>query len=187
MQSPLKLLSVEEYLQRELKAQVRHEYVAGQIYAMVGASQAHNIIAGNIFALLRSHVRGSFCRAFISDMKVNIKANNNSSDLFYYPDVVVSYDPKDNNRYFLDSPSLICEVLSPSIQVTDKREKRLNYQTIDSLKEYVLISQDEIKVEIYRKNDLGEWTIATLRENDSLELSSVGLNLTMADIYEDAF
>lgn len=185
MRSPLNLLTAEEYLNLEQDAEIRHEYVAGQIYAMAGASEAHNLIAGNIFALLRPHLRGSSCRTFVSDMKVKVKAQK--ADIFYYPDLLVTCNPNDNKKYFKTSPNLIVEVLSNSTETTDKREKRLNYQTIDSLQEYVLVSQDEIKVEIYRKDNNGNWTIETLGKDDDLQLNSVGLTLTMADIYEDVF
>ena len=157
MRSPLNLLTVEEYLKFEQGAEIRHEYVAGQIYAMTGSSREHNLIATNLISLLRPHLRGGSCRAFVSDMKVKIETGIQRADLFYYPDVVVTCNPQDRQRYFLTSPCLVIEILSPSTQATDKREKRINYQTIDSLQEYVLISQDEIKVEIYRKDNNENW------------------------------
>lgn len=183
--SPLNLLTVEEYLKLEQDAEIRHEYVAGQIYAMAGASEAHNLIAGNIFALLRPHLRGTSCRAFVSDMKVKVKTQQ--ADIFYYPDLLVTCDPNDNKKYFKTNPSLIVEVLSDSTETTDKREKRINYQTLESLQEYVLISQDEMKVEIYHRDSNDNWTVETLGKNDDLQLDSVGLTLTMPDIYEDVF
>ncbi|MDJ0648479.1 MAG: Uma2 family endonuclease [Xenococcaceae cyanobacterium MO_188.B19] len=183
MQSPLNLLTVEEYLKSEQDSEIRHEYVAGQIYAMAGASEEHNLIVGNIFALLRPHLRASSCRAFVSDMKVKVKTQQ--ADIFYYPDLLVTCDPNDNKKYFKTNPNLIVEVLSDSTQTTDRREKRINYQSLESLQEYVLVSQDEIKVEIYRKDNNGNWTVETLGESDDLQLNSVGLTLTMADIYED--
>ena len=183
--SPLNFLTVEEYLKFEQDGEIRHEYVAGQIYAMAGASEAHNLIVGNIFALLRPHLRGSSCRGFFSDMKVKVKMQQ--ADIFYYPDLLVSCDPNDNKKYFKTSPSLIVEVLSDSTETTDRREKRINYQTIESLQEYVLISQDEIKVEVYRRDNNDNWTVEILGKDDDLQLNSVGLTLTMADIYEDVF
>lgn len=185
MRSPLNLITVEEYLNLEQDAEIRHEYVVGQIYAMAGASEAHNLIAGNIFAVLRPHLRGSSCRAFVADMKVKVKAQK--ADIFYYPDLLATCDPNDSEKYFKTYPSLIVEVLSDFTETTDKREKRINYQTIDSLKEYVLVSQDETRVEIYCKDNNGNWTVETLGKNDDLQLNSVGLTLTMADIYEDVF
>ncbi len=183
MQSPISFLTVAEYLEAENESKIRHEYLGGQVYAMAGASEEHNLITTNIIALLRPHLRGSSCRAFVSDMK--IKISTQKADIFYYPDITVTCDPEDNERYFKTRPSLVIEVLSNSTKTTDKREKRLNYQTISSLREYVLIAQDEIKVEIYRQDAQGNWIQKILSENDELQLSSVGLTLTMADIYED--
>ena len=202
MRSPLNLLTVEKYLKLEQDAEIRHEYVAGQIYAMAGASEAHNLIVTNLIALLRPHLRGSSCRTFVFDMKVKVKTQQ--ADIFYYPDLLVTCDPNDNKKYFKTNPNLIVEVLSNSTETTDKREKRcdpaavsaakertsrqrINYQTIKSLQEYVLVSQDEIKVEIYLKDDKDDWTVETLGKDDDLTLGSVGLTLTMADIYEDVF
>lgn len=185
MQSPLNLLSVEKYLESEQEAKIRHEFVAGQIYAMAGASEAHNLIVTNLIAILRPHLRGGICKAFVSDMKVKVQAQK--ADIFYYPDLLVTYDPDDNEKYFKTNPSLIIEVLSNSTETIDRREKRVNYQTINSLKEYVLISQDEIKIEIYRKDSKGNWGIETLEKDDDLSLDSVGLTLLMSDIYEDVF
>ncbi|BAZ17128.1 hypothetical protein NIES4071_90060 [Calothrix sp. NIES-4071] len=183
MQSPVNFLTVEEYLKAEECSDTRHEYVDGQIFAMAGASEEHNQVAGNIYAILRPHLRGTSCRAYISDMKV--KVNVQKVDIFYYPDLLVTCDPNDRERYFKTNPSLIVEVLSNSTEVTDKREKRINYQNIKSLQEYILISQYEIKVELYRKDAQGNWALQILGKDDSLELKSVGLTLTMADIYED--
>lgn len=185
MQSGLSWLTVEEYFKFEQDAEIRHEYVAGQIFAMAGASEEHNLIVGNIFALLRPHLRGSPCRTFVSDMKVKVKLQ--TADIFYYPDLLVTCDRNDNERYFKTSPNLIVEVLSDSTTTTDRREKRINYQTLESLQEYVLVSQDTIRVEIYRRDDNGNWTVETLDQDDNLQLNSVGLSLTMADIYEDVF
>ncbi|MBD2484266.1 Uma2 family endonuclease [Planktothrix sp. FACHB-1365] len=182
MRSPLPLLTVENYLNAEANSQTRHEYVGGYVFAMAGASEEHNIIAGNILALLRPHLRGSSCRVFVSDMKVKVQ-----DDIFYYPDLLVTCNPQDNHRYFKTQPSLIIEVLSESTETTDRREKLMNYQTLDSLKEYVLVSQNQMQVEVYRQDDQGNWTIQILGQKDDLILESVGLTLTMAQIYEDVF
>jgi Uma2 family endonuclease len=183
MQSPFNMLTVTEYLEAEKSSDIRHEYVAGQVFAMAGASEEHNLIVTNIIAILRPHLRGSSCRAFISDMKVKVKIRN--ANIFYYPDVIVTCDPEDNERYFKTRPNLIIEVLSNSTAKIDKREKRINYQTIDSLKEYVLVYQDQIKVEIYRQDDQGNWSTEVLGKEDKIRLDSVDLTLMMADLYED--
>src|SRR5206468_12167348 len=129
----------------------RHEYLAGQVSGMGGTSATHNLIAGNVFARLRAHLRGRPCRVFISDMKVRLEA----VDFFYYPDVLVTCDPEDSVEYFNTRPCLIVEVTSPSTALIDKREKLLAYQILDSLCDYVLIAQDEMKVQVYRRVQSG--------------------------------
>ena len=178
---PLLTLTVAEYLESEKSSPVRHEYLAGYVYAMTGTSAAHNLIAGNVFARLRAHLRGGPCRVFISDMKLRIEAINT----FYYPDVMVTCDPEDREDYFKSRPSLIIEVSSPSTVVIDRREKLLAYQKIPNLREYILISQDEIKVEVYRRDQGGRWWEQTLEREGELELESVGLKIELNDVYED--
>ena len=178
-------ISTTDYLEGEKTSQVRHEYLGGQIFAMSGGSEEHNRIAGNIYANLLRHLRGSGCKTFIADMKVKIAVAQNSSDIFYYPDVMVTCDPQDTEKYYKSFPCLIVEVLSPSTQDLDRREKRLNYQSLGSLQEYVLVSQTEMKVEVYRPSEAGYWSREILGKEDFLELKSVGLTLTMTDIYDE--
>ncbi|HVG21341.1 MAG TPA: Uma2 family endonuclease [Blastocatellia bacterium] len=183
MKSPIPVftLSEAEYLENEKASPVRHEYLAGLVYAMAGASAAHNIIAGNLFTRLRMHLRGKPCQAFMSDMKVKIEA----IDTFYYPDVMVACDPSDNADYFRTNPVLIIEVTSPTTAATDRREKLLAYQKIHGLREYVLIAQDEVSVQVYRRNKNGRWWEETLGPDDVIELESVDLNMTVKEAYED--
>lgn len=178
---PILTLTVAEYLENEKFSPVRREYLAGQVYAMAGTSAAHNIIALNIASRLRAHLRGGPCQVFISDMKLRIEAINT----FYYPDVIVTCDPEDQEDYFKTKPSLIIEVTSPSTVVTDHREKLLAYQKIAGLREYVLISQDEIKIEIYRRDHGGHWWLHTLEREGELQLESVGLKIDLTNVYED--
>jgi Uma2 family endonuclease len=187
MSVPLTYLTVEKYLKAEESSEIRHEYIAGQVFAMSGGSKEHNRITLNIASILRSHLRGSSCSVYMSDMKVRIQSTNKTkpADLFYYPDLVVTCNPQDQDRFFVNYPCLIIEVLSPSTEAIDKREKRINYQALDSLQEYVLVSQDQIQVEIYRKDAQGNWSVQTLDKGDDLQLKSVGLTLTMTEIYED--
>jgi Uma2 family endonuclease len=185
MQSPVNFFTVEEYLKAEQSSEIRHEYLGGQVFAMSGSSKEHNLITLNIASRLRSHFRGGSCSVFIADMKVKIELANKGKNIFYYPDVIVSCDPQDQDRFFLNYPCLIIEVLSPSTEITDKREKLVNYRTLETLQEYVLVSQDEIKVEVYRQDEQGNWTLQILDKNDELQLKSLGLTLTMSEIYED--
>ena len=183
MQVQLQYLPFYEYIELEKTSEIRHEYLGGQVFAMSGSSEEHNLIAGNIHARLRFHLRGSSCRAFISDMKVRIE----EADVGYYPDIMVVCDPEDSDRYFKTRPSLIVEVLSPTTKSTDRREKLLAYKKIPTLQEYVLVSQDEIKIEIYRKDAQENWSLEILSKDDKLCFNSVIFTMTMAEVYEDVF
>ncbi len=178
-------LSPGDYLQREMTSSIRHEYLGGQIFAMSGGSEEHNRIAGNLYALLLTHLRGSGCKTFIADMKVRLAKN--SVDVFYYPDVMVTCDGEDRERFYKVSPCLVVEVLSPSTENLDRREKRLNYQSLPSLQEYVLVSQEEMKVEVYRREAGENWSVEIFGERDRLELESVGLTLMVTDVYDEVW
>lgn len=174
-------LSVDDYLEGELKSDVRHEYVDGEVYAMAGAGRAHNLIVTNVVAHLRNRARGTRCLVFAADMKVRVESWN----AFYYPDVVLSCDPSDDKEYYLTAPCLIVEVLSSSTEGIDRREKLRAYRTLESLREYVLISQDQRRIEVYRRGADGAWSLETLSEGDLLQLECVGASLSLAEVYED--
>ena len=171
----------EQYLEDELKRTYRCEYVDGQIFAMAGASWAHNAISLNIGGILNSHLAKSPCQTFVNDMKVNIKHAKGES--FYYPDIVVGCPSKNNHKYYLEQPLLIIEVLSESTEKIDRREKLLAYQTISSLKEYVIVSQTEPLIEIYRRDDQNKWWKTDFVGEEIVELKSVDLSLQMSQIY----
>lgn len=174
-------LSVEAYLEGELHAEVRHEYLAGEVYAMTGASRAHNLIAGNLFTALHTHLRGGPCRVFMSDMKLRLR--HAREDYFYYPDLMVTCRAEDNARYWCEQPALIVEVLSESTERTDSREKLFAYQHIPALQEYVLLAQDRRGATLFRRAD-EEWSVTRLGGGDTLELASVGLSVPLERIYE---
>jgi Uma2 family endonuclease len=179
-QSLKSVLTVEEYLHYEELSDIRHEYIQGQVYAMSGGSREHDLISGNIYMALRIHLDGGRCQVFSANMKVKI----NRLDLFYYPDVSVTCNPQDQEKYFLESPCLIVEVLSPSTERIDRQEKLINYRELKSLQEYVLVSQTEKKVEVYRRGDRSEWNLETFDQDDIVELQSVGLQLPLSEIYK---
>lgn len=158
---------------------VKYEYVNGQVYAMAGASRNHNILAGELFALLRNHLRGKWCRAFQGDMKVGIQTA--SEQHFYYPDVHVTC-VEETNRYFNTAPCLIIEVLSESTARIDRYEKLVAYRLLDALQEYVLCSQDTALVEIYRKRS--ELKAEYFVTGQSFTLESVGLTMAVNELYE---
>jgi Uma2 family endonuclease len=174
-------LTINAYLTLEQTSLERHEYVAGQVYAMAGGSEEHDLIAGNFYTRLRSHLRGQGCRVFSGNMKIYIA----KLDIFYYPDLSVICDPADTERYFKERPQLLIEVLSPSTARIDRNEKLINYRQIESLEEYVLVSQTEAMVEVYRRGAAGAWVSEVLKGDGAVRLTSVGLTLTLAEIYED--
>jgi Uma2 family endonuclease len=171
-------LSPEDYLEGERHSMVRHEYVAGQLYAMTGASDTHNLIAGALYAALRARLRGGPCRVFIADMKVR------TAEAFYYPDVLVGCDPADTEPYYKTRPSLIVEVSSPSTERADALEKRVAYQGLDSLVEYALVAQERMEVLLYRRT-LEGWDLLTFGPGDRVAFRSVDLELPIEAIYED--
>ena len=180
-QAPVLPLSIKAYLKGELDSDIRHEFYDGQVYAMAGAGERHNIISLNIATLLRQKTRGTECRSFVADMKLYLS----DLDRFYYPDVLLTCDADDNHEYYKEKPCLIVEVLSPSTEGTDRREKRHAYQNIPSLKEYIMVSQHECKLELYRR-DCDHWQYFLLDEmEDVLQLECLDLSITMPQVYED--
>ncbi len=177
------LLSEQDYLEGEPASQIRHEYVAGEVFAMAGVSKAHNIISGNVYSLLRNALRGSGCQTFMADMRVRIAAKSS----YYYPDVVVTCAPADlaseAPKDHIDSPILIVEVLSPTTEAIDRREKMLAYRHIENLREYVLVDQERRWVEVYRRTESG-WVADLYSPEDEITLDAAKLNFSMDDVYE---
>ncbi len=181
--SPEVYLTPDEYLQMEEHSDIKHEYIDGYIYAMAGALDPHITIAGNLFALLRNHVRGSGCRVYIADMKARIESLNR----YYYPDVMVTCDQRDQETpAYKKFPCLIVEVLSNSTEAFDRGDKFADYQTLESFQEYVLINTKRQRVECFRRNDEGLWVLQSYTAEDkSFRLHSINFKGTMAELYED--
>ncbi len=176
-------VSVEDYLAGEETAKVRHEYVAGVVYAMSGGTINHNLISGNVFGALFNSLRGKPCRPFNSDMKVHIQDAGRS--YFYYPDVSVVCKSNPATDVYQDAPDVIVEVLSRSTRRLDDGEKRDAYLTLPSLEAYLLIEQDEPAVKLYRRSgDEFEIEVYAGLES-SIRLSSIGVELPLADIYDE--
>jgi len=176
-QTTTTFLSVDEYLAGELESQVRHEYVDGEVYAMVGASDRHGLITLNLAGLLSQRLPDR-CQVFSSDMKVRIRTAER--DIFYYPDVLVSCDPRDREPYYRQYPCLVVEVLSPHTARLDRFEKFMFYRQLDTLQEYLLVSQDYRQVEVFRRSDQWHGTRYTTGE---VPLQSVGLAVTIDAVY----
>jgi len=147
------LLSVEEYLAGELRSPIKHEYLAGVVYAMAGARNAHNIIATNTLTALATRLRGSPCRAFNSDTKIRVRLPTHVR--FYYPDASVICRPNPQGDSFQDEPAALFEVLSEATRRIDEGEKKDAYVTIPSLSAYVLLAQDAPVAVVCRRTEAG--------------------------------
>jgi Uma2 family endonuclease len=178
---PVEFLSVQDYLDGELHSEIRHEYIGGIVYAMAGTSDAHNLISGNLFAAIHSHLRGGPCRVFMSELKVRLLIAD--QDIFYYPDVMVTCDPRDTERYFKQFPKVLVEVLSESTERIDRREKFLSYTGIERLEEYVLAAQDKMEVTIFRRAN--QWKPEIFRApEETARLASLDFSVPLRLIYE---
>lgn len=170
-------LTPEQYLEAERSATARHELVAGQLNEMVGASQVHNLIATVIAGKLLAALLPPW-RVYLSDMKVRVQND------FYYPDVMVSREPVAANNYYLVEPAVIMEVLSPRTEARDRLEKRIGYQRLASLREYVLVDQEKCSIEVFRRRMSG-WEVEAYGVGDILRLSSIEVVMPVADVYRD--
>lgn len=173
-------ISPEEYIEGELHSEVRHEYYAGRVEAMAGASTPHNQIATAISAFLFLQLQGKPCQPLGSDMKVRIRTA--LGDWFYYPDVMVSCDPAGLNRYFCDTPSVIVEVLSESTEEKDRREKFLAYSLLPSIHTYILAAQDRREVTVHHRVN-GEWTVAVLNGDAVLSIPELDFTVSLDAVY----
>jgi len=177
-------LTPEEYLELEEKSLEKHEYINGEVYAMAGASDTHITIALNIASELRNHLRGKGCKVFISDMKVRVKQHN----CYYYPDVLVTCESKDQETpNYKQYPQVIIEVLSPSTEAFDRGDKFADYQTLESLEEYILINTKKPRIESFRRGENNDWilTIYTPENNPQFEIKSLNFQGDLNLIYED--
>lgn len=175
-------ISPEDYLAAEADSPIKHEYRDGEIYAMAGGTDAHITLALNLWALLRGHLRDQICRAYALDMKARIEVLNR----FYYPDVMVTCDERDTAlSTYKQNPCLIVEVLSESTEAFDRGNKFADYRHLESLDEYVLISQTRQQVEVFRRNDEGLWVLHPYGEGDRIVLASVNWEGDIVNLYED--
>jgi Uma2 family endonuclease len=173
-------MSVEDYLEGERTAEIRHEYVDGEVFAMVGTTKAHNLIAGNLYGFLRTALARRPCNVFMSDVKVHVKTE--TKECFYYPDLHVECEPATEDSYLSERPRLIVEVLSDSTERGDRSDKFYAYRKLPSLEEYVLVAQDEERVEVYRRTS--GWELEVYGSDDSFRLESVDAEIPVAGVYE---
>ena len=175
-------LTPEEYFVWEEKQLLRHEYLNGEIYAMGGGTQNHGRIASNIIFIVKSHLRGGGCQVGNSDCRVNILETKD----YVYPDVSVTCDDSDRTAtQAIQYPCLIVEVLSPSTANYDRGDKFRLYRRNPSLQDYVLVDAEKIAIDLYRKNDRGNWEIFNYQAGDNIELRSIDLSFPIESVYED--
>lgn len=178
--------TIDEYYALEAASNIKHEFVDGYIYAMSGGSPAHNTINSNLHGFLFGALRGKPCRVFTSDMAVKARETGN----IFYPDVTVVCGERqfvpDVSIATLTNPTIIFEVLSPSTAPYDRTTKFYNYAQIPSLKQYVLVEQDQPLIHMFHRNDINEWDAMQSVEgiDAQLALPSIEVTLSFADIYE---
>ena len=170
------LISEQDYLEGELLSDIRHEYIDGEIYAMVGAHKYHNQIVMTVSNVFYNHLLGKPCQPYASDMKVKIDRK------YFYPDVMVDCSQVDAD-YYIEQPSIIVEVLSKSTRQHDKTVKRLAYFQIASLKEYVLIEQDFVEIEFWSRDENNYWQQSVYYLGDDIPFQSIDLTVSVEDIY----
>jgi Uma2 family endonuclease len=173
-------MSVEDYLRFEEASPIRHEYVAGEVYAMTGTTTRHNRIAGNIYAYLRGAARGTRCRVYMESVKLRA-----ARELFYYPDVMVACG-SDEPILIVDNPSVIIEIVSPSTSSTDRREKLAAYRSMPSVEAYLVVEQNRRRVTRHWRDTEGNWGYSVVQDREVVPLPKpVGAELPLDAIYED--
>lgn len=174
-------LTPTQYFAWEEQQLHRHEFINGEVYAMSGGTQNHSRIALKFGALLDNHLSNSSCRVFNSDCRVKIVETND----YTYPDVSVSCDSRDKTTdQYITYPCIIIEVLSDSTEAYDRGKKFFRYRQNPQLQDYVLVSSEEIAIDLYRKNSSnGHWEIINYRPGDTVELQSVNLSFPIEQVY----
>jgi len=174
-------LSVEDYLAGEEAANERHEFIDGVVYAMVGSTLGHNRLALALTFALRSQLKPP-CRAFMSDVKLHVETRG--ATIFYYPDVMVSCSKHDLKSHWIDDPRLLVEVLSPSTERIDRNEKLTAYQQIPSLQDYLLVAQDQTRIEVLSREM--DWKPRVYGPGDTITLPGLGATLALDAIYAES-
>jgi len=174
--------SPEEYLVWEAAQEQRHEYICGEVFAMAGAEDRHVTVSGNMYIALRQHLRGTPCRAYIADVRVQVQA----SDAYFYPDVFVTCSAPDAlDRLAKREPILIVEVLSPSTAAFDAGAKFAHYRQLESLQEYLLIDIGRRSADLFRKSPQGQWLLLPRTEGEVLQLASVDLEMPVSAVFDE--
>jgi Uma2 family endonuclease len=178
-------LTPEQYLAMEVKSDLKHEYCGGKVFLMTGASRAHNVIAANIIAMVNRHIAGKPCEVYGPDMRVKVQA----SGLYTYPDASIACPPiefeKQQGAETLLNPVAVVEVLSPSTEAYDRGKKLAYYQEVASLQEYLLVSQEEPRIDHLERLEDGNWKLSIATGLDAtVHVHAIGCQLRLADVYE---
>ena len=173
-------IDIDDYLDGETRCEIKHEYLDGEVVAMGGASARHGLVVTGLGLALGPHARRKRCQLFMADMKLRVEHSDQT--YFYYPDLLLACDPQDREPYYRRRPCLIVEVLSPSTERIDRREKLFAYQTIPSLREYLLIDPDKRHIEIYR---FGHPVRHEIHTEGSFRLDCLDAELTVDEVYMD--
>jgi len=173
-------LTPEEYFTWEEQQLEKHELINGQVYAMTGGSKNHSLISVRFITLFANHLEGGSCETGNSDLRVNIVGTNN----YTYPDVSVTCDDRDKTTtQYITYPCLIVEVLSASTEAHDRGGKFRMYRQNPALIDYLLVSSTSIEIDLYHKNDAGDWLIINYKAGDAIELKSINLNFPIEQVY----
>jgi Uma2 family endonuclease len=175
---PHRLLTVDEYLAFEQTSSVRHEYVGGSVYAFAGASRRHNRIIMNIARPLLNAVGDGPCEVHLETVKLRP-----ANDVFYYPDIMVVCDESDDESLYATRPTLVVEVLSPSTEMIDRRDKLLAYRSISTMKAYVIVFQNEPRVIRHWRDDDGAWRTEELLIDGRVPFPGANVELTLSKMY----
>ncbi len=183
-QHAISYISEEAYLELESASETKNEYFNGEIFAMAGASRRHNLIVANVIISLGSQLKNKPCRVYPSDMRLKIE----KTGLNTYPDVMVVCDEEEFTNEKQDTllnPDVIIEVLSDSTEKYDRGEKFKQYRQLESLKEYVMISQNYRSIEKFFRDKNGQWILTEADEqNPFIVLESSGCRLEISDVYD---
>ncbi|PHX54927.1 Uma2 family endonuclease [Tychonema bourrellyi FEM_GT703] len=175
-------MTPEEYFAWEEKQLEKHELIDGQVYAMSGGSVNHSRIAIRFATMVDTHLDASSCITGNSDLRVNIVGTNN----YTYPDVSATCDDRDKSTtQYITYPCLIVEVLSPSTEIYDRSGKFRLYRKNPNLQDYLLVSSTAIEMDLYHKNEAGDWLIINYQEGDTIELKSINLSFPIEQVYRN--
>jgi Uma2 family endonuclease len=175
-------MTADEFLAWDATQTIKHEFVRGEVFAMAGAQEAHVTAMGNVYNVLRQHLKGTPCRTFLADMKLRVDA----ADAFFYPDVLVTCSAADARDSLIKrQPVLVVEVLSPSTAAYDRGEKFAAYRLLESLREYLLVDPAARRCDLYRKGADGLWVLHPGEPEQGVQLASVDLDLDGLRLWDE--